>query len=85
MIPKTSISIEKRTLIIGLTLLIIGIFAPSIIDYEDFNIYKWLYESIETGDTGKLIIAAINLIIMNCIRGVQYLGHLFWQSHQHSF
>jgi len=75
MIHKTSISIKKSTLIKGLILLVIGIFAPSIVDYEDFSIYKWLYESIETGDTGKLIIAAINLIIMNCIRGVpQYLG-----------
>lgn len=72
---KYSINIDKRSLIIGSFLILIGISAPIFINVYNFKIYDFLYGSMEKKDQGLLMIAAIRLVLLNGIRGLpHYLG-----------
>ncbi|HWR60157.1 MAG TPA: HAMP domain-containing sensor histidine kinase [Clostridia bacterium] len=71
----TSVKVRKRQLLLGAFLVLSGIFAPMAFNIGNFGISELLHESIVKADTGKLILAAFKLVILNSIRALpHYLG-----------
>lgn len=71
----TSVKVRKRQLLLGAFLVLSGIFAPMALNIGNFGINELLHESIVKADTGKLILAAFKLVILNSIRALpHYLG-----------
>ena len=72
---RLSINIERKNLIIGSILILLGISAPIFINVYNFKFYDFLYESLEKNHQGLLMIGAIRLVLLNGIRGLpHYLG-----------
>ena len=72
---RLSINIERKNLIIGSILILLGISAPIFINVYNFKVYDFLYESLEKNHQGLLMIGAIRLVLLNGIRGLpHYLG-----------
>jgi hypothetical protein len=70
-----SISVQKRKVLMGAMSVSMGILAPMVFNINNFEIHKLLRESITDLDTGKLILAAFKLVILNSIRALpHYLG-----------
>lgn len=72
---RLSINTNKRELIIGFVLIVLGISAPVFINVNNLKIYQVLIESINKDQQGLLLIAAYRLVILNSLRGLpHYLG-----------
>lgn len=72
---RIQIQIKYKEAILGLILVIIGIWAPDFINIENFKIYDLIRNSITERDKSLLIMASFRLIILNSIRGLpHYLG-----------
>lgn len=70
-----SVKVKKRHLLLGAFLVLSGVFAPLIFNVGNFGISDLLHESIVEADSGKLILAAFKLVILNSIRALpHYLG-----------
>jgi len=70
-----SVKIGKRHLLLGAGLVLTGVFAPLAFNIGNFGISRLLHESIVEANTGKLILAAFKLVILNSIRALpHYLG-----------
>lgn len=67
-----------RLLLVGLLFLIFGLAAPRIIKSTYFGIVPLITQSVDTGKVYPLVLAAVNLVIMNTLRVLPlYLGALF--------
>ncbi len=72
---RISINIDRKSLIMGGILILLGISAPIFINVKNFKIYDFLYESLDKNHQGLLMLAAIRLVLLNGIRGLpHYLG-----------
>lgn len=72
---RIQIQIKYKEAILGLILVIIGIWAPDFINIENFKIYDLIRNSITERDKSLLIMASFRLIILNSIRSLpHYLG-----------
>lgn len=72
---RFSIDIEKKSLLIGIVLIILGISAPIFVNVNNFKVYDFLYESLEKNHQGLLMLGAIRLVLLNGLRGLpHYLG-----------
>lgn len=75
MIDRIKIQIEKHNAAIGILLVLLGIAAPLIINVKNFKIIPLLESSILDTDSGKLILAAFKLVMLNSLRALpHYLG-----------
>lgn len=72
---RLSINTNKRNLIIGFALIVLGISAPIFINVHNLKIYHVLIESLNKDHQGLLLIAAYRLVVLNSLRGLpHYLG-----------
>jgi len=72
---KITVHVDKKNLLIGVLLILLGVSAPVLINVYNFNIYNFLYKSLENYDQGMLMLAAIRLVLLNSFRGLpHYLG-----------
>lgn len=70
-----SLYFEKRNFILGIGLILLGVFMPVIINTTNFEVYKYLKLSLERMSEADLIMGAIRLVLLNGIRGLpHYLG-----------
>ncbi|MDD2481591.1 MAG: response regulator [Lutispora sp.] len=75
MVDRIKIQIKRYNAVIGIFLVFLGIAAPLIINIENFKILPLLESSILDTDSGKLILAAFKLVILNSLRALpHYLG-----------
>lgn len=75
MIKNLTIEFNKKNIVIGILLIIMGIAAPIFINVKNFNVYEFLINSVRNNDKSLLIIAAFRLVILNSFRGLpHYLG-----------
>lgn len=65
MVDRIKIQIKRYNAVIGIFLVFLGIAAPLIINIENFKILPLLESSILDTDSGKLILAAFKLVILN--------------------
>ncbi len=70
MMNNIAVKVDKKNLLLGILLVLLGIMAPWIINIKNFKIYDLLYSSIENSDKGALIIAAFKLVILNSLRAL---------------
>lgn len=69
------LNIDRKNLLIGSLLVLLGVSAPLIANVDNFKIYNMLHDSLEYNNQGYLILAAIRLVLLNGIRGLpHYLG-----------
>lgn len=70
-----SVKFEKRSLILGVLLIMLGIIVPIFLNVHNFGIYEILFKSLGQGDKSLLLIGAVRLVLLNSIRGLpHYLG-----------
>ncbi|KUO70783.1 MAG: hypothetical protein APF77_07660 [Clostridia bacterium BRH_c25] len=70
-----SVTVQKRQVYLGAFLVFLGVLAPLVFNVGNFKINELLHSSIVEMDTGKLILAAFKLVILNSIRALpHYLG-----------
>ena len=70
---------NRRLIIWGIVLMVIGLQAPSIIRLEYSGIMESILYSIDTGNINSLLMAAIRLVVMNTIRALPiYMGALLF-------
>ncbi len=70
-----SIKYEKKNLIVGILLIVLGIISPILLNVHNFGVYDLLFDSLNHRDKGLLLIAAIRLVLLNSFRGLpHYLG-----------
>lgn len=70
-----SVAVRKRKVILGVFLVFLGILAPLVVNVSNFGINDLLHRSITEMDSGKLVLAAFKLVILNSIRALpHYLG-----------
>lgn len=75
MVRRLKIDLEKRNAYIGILLVFLGIAAPLIINVNNFEILQHIEDSILDSDSGKLLLAAFKLVILNSLRALpHYLG-----------
>ena len=70
-----NISYNKKRIITGLFLLLLGLIVPFFINERSFNIYDSLGETLATDAPLQLFYGATKLVLMNCIRALpHYMG-----------
>lgn len=75
MIRRLKIDLDKRNAYMGILLVFLGITAPLIINVNNFEILQHIEDSILDSDSGKLLLAAFKLVILNSLRALpHYLG-----------
>ncbi|NLN49891.1 MAG: hypothetical protein GX154_12570, partial [Clostridiales bacterium] len=75
MIDRIKIDFEKRNAFIGIFLVVLGIAAPLIVNVNNFGILRLIEASVLDSDSGKILLAAFKLVILNSMRALpHYLG-----------
>lgn len=68
---------NKKSVIVGLILILLGLSAPFFLNVENFRVYDILFKSLEERDKSLLLVAGLYLVVLNGIRGLpHYLGAL---------
>ena len=71
------IEYNKKSVILGLILILLGLSAPFFLNVENFRVYDILFKSLEERDKSLLLVAGLYLVVLNGIRGLpHYLGAL---------
>lgn len=82
--------VSVRELAVGAGLVLLSLFMPLVFNVENFYVLESLGRSLETRERTDLIVAALQLVALNSIRGVpHYVGAFFigesiefrWQKH----
>lgn len=73
--------IENKNYKYGLLFILLGLMMPYFLKVEDFKIYEYIYNSLDQKDSGILVIAAFNLVLLNSFRALPlYLGAFLFTS-----
>jgi signal transduction histidine kinase len=69
---------DRRNLVIGVSLVLLSLLMPNLVNVENFQIYEILYQSIATQERVYIIYAALKLVALNAIRCIpHYVGAFF--------
>ena len=73
--PGIQIEWKASHLLAGLALILMGLLAPLFLTVNLFGIYPILYQGLQAGDQGMLMLAAFRLVALNTVRAMpHYLG-----------
>ena len=69
---------DKKQLIVGLGLILLGIMMPALLDINHFSVYPMLDKALALEEKTYVLQAAIHLLLLNTLRGLpHYLGAFY--------
>ena len=76
--PVELVRVDLPELLLGLGLVVLGLWMPAILNVRNFGILETMYHALVTFEKIDLMLAALKLVILNSLRGIpHYVGVFF--------